>query len=85
MLEEAENGDFVIRTVQTELSTLKTDTDELANNYDHFSYDISLDKKGVTGHAGAIDAIKQGNSDSSFNTYRSDVSDHLPVYIEINV
>lgn len=85
MLDENESGTFVIKTVQKDLSTLKRDSDALANNYDHFSYDISLEEKNIIGNATTINAIEQGDSSGSFDKYREDVSDHLPVVIEVNV
>lgn len=85
MLEENESGSLVIKTVQKDLSTLKRDSDGLANNYDHFSYEMSLEEKHIVGSANVINAIGQGDSSGSFDKYREDVSDHLPVVIEVNV
>ena len=79
----------VIYTVQEDLSTLKTSEDGLANNYDHFSFDGRVKKQIVPYSAHTIDAInqsaKENAEESKFDIYRQEVSDHLPIVIEINI
>ena len=84
-----EGTSTTIYTVQEDLSTLKTGEDGLANNYDHFSFDGRVKKQIVPYSARTIDAInqspKENGEESRFDIYRQEVSDHLPIVIEINV
>lgn len=76
-----------IYTVQDELSTLKSNEDGFANNYDHFSYDSRVRDQIVPGSVHTINAVEQHIKDenSKYYTYRKEVSDHLPIIIEIDV
>ena len=76
-----------VYTVQEELSTLKMNEDGLANNYDHFSFDARVKEQIVPQSAKTINAIEQHNKgeNSKYDTYRREVSDHLPIVIEIDI
>lgn len=76
-----------IYTVQDELSTLKRDEDGLASNYDHFSFDERVRKQIVPNSVHTIDAVNQNVKDENtkYQTYRREVSDHLPIIIEIDI
>jgi CDP-glycerol glycerophosphotransferase (TagB/SpsB family) len=69
------------------LSTLKKDKDGLANNYDHFSFDSRVKNQIVPNSAKTINAIDQHSKDENtkYETYRKEVSDHLPIVIEIDI
>ena len=76
-----------IVTVQSELTTLKKSTahDGLsyANNYDHVTYDAKR-YEGASVTVSRIDAVgKYYNND--FDRYRDEVSDHLPILIELEL
>lgn len=77
----------VIYTVQNELSTLKKDEDGLASNYDHFSFDRRVKDQIVPNSARTINAIDQHSKgeNTKYETYRREVSDHLPIVIEIDI
>ncbi len=76
-----------IHTVQSDLSTLKCTTDGFANNYDHFSYDDRVKAQIIQNSARAINAVEQHIKDENtkYETYRKEVSDHLPIIIEIDI
>lgn len=84
---ELENSFYKIYTVQDNLSTLKKDEDGLANNYDHFSFDERVKMQIVPNSVRTINAIEQHVKDEStkYETYRKEVSDHLPIVIEIDI
>lgn len=99
------NGDMEIVTVNEALTTLKQkpgnaeeakkreiDRDaNLANNYDHFSYDrVRLSKhqidKPQVGVIYAFDRYQPTNSgQTQYDQYREQVSDHLPIYLTIHI
>ena len=95
-------------TVNDELTTLKgkcQDPDKqrelrynpnpqahLANNYDHFSYDINTLIRHDIGDptSGVIAAYdefsgEETDIDSKFDVYRIKVSDHIPIYIDFDI
>lgn len=60
----------------------------LANNYDHFTYDRNRfedNQIGVPQVIWGFDHYMSKNDETKFDIYRSKVSDHLPVYIEIDI
>lgn len=87
MITDDNNAYCTIYTVQNELSTLKKDEDGLANNYDHFSFDVRVKRQIVPNSARTINAIEQypKGENSKYDTYRKEVSDHLPIVIEIDI
>ena len=88
IIELADEGKRIV-TVQSDLTTLKSkkegvsysQADGYANNYDHFTYDekrfegIKLDVK-------RIEAVKNYYGDD-FDLYRKEVSDHLPIVLDL--
>lgn len=97
-------GELQIVTVNDKLTTLKgkknnpelqaiLDADpvrehHLANNYDHFSYDInrfSENQIGIPEVIMAFDNYESNDNQTKYEIYRSKVSDHLPVYIELDL
>ncbi len=80
-----------IKTVQDQLTTLKIKTSQetnenirgYANNFDHFTYNenklqdhiISIQK---------IDAVRKYYNDD-FEKYRKEISDHVPIVIELEI
>lgn len=107
-LADIEYDDMRVVTVNDELTTLKgkcqdpdkrqelrcnpNPQDHLANNYDHFSYDINTLIKHDIGDptSGVIAAYnefsgEETEEDSKFDVYRSKVSDHLPIYIDFDI
>ncbi|MCM1162018.1 MAG: hypothetical protein NC412_12445 [Roseburia sp.] len=78
-----------IVTVQGELTTLKSkkegvsysQADGYANNYDHFTYDEKR-FEGITLDVKRIEAVKECYGDD-FDLYRKEVSDHLPIVLDL--
>lgn len=87
MLKAGDDFYCAIHTVQEELSTLKKDQDGFASNYDHFSYDSRVMRQIVPDSAHAINAVEQHikEENAKYDTYRKEVSDHLPIIIEIDI
>lgn len=104
------NRKHEIITVNKELTTLKqtpsdpqkaellkrnpNPIDHLANNYDHFSYDIKklIDHQLNTPTVTVIDAFSlyKNRNDSNdchaeYELYRQKISDHLPILLEIDI
>ena len=79
----------IIRTVQDQLTTLKVDEPGYANNYDHFSFDDRTSKEVSKDSWKRVEAVSPSGSatpsDADFETYRKEVSDHLPIIIDINI
>ena len=80
---------YRVITLQDQLTTLKAatqpgyDTPGYANNYDHFTYSPELSPlSGVS--CNAIDAIEK-YCDGDFNYYRTNISDHLPIVMEVEI
>ena len=82
-----------IKTVQDQLTTLKTkadsDTEEFADkgyasNYDHFSYDEDAMGHVINRKPRRIDAVQKycGND---FETYFKTISDHIPIVMELQI
>jgi len=77
-----------IYTLQNELSTLSSKDASYASNYDHFSVDEHT--RSQVRATKVIDAVHKGHPNATddektkFDTYRSTVSDHVPIVIEID-
>ena len=82
---------FKVTNLQQKKTTLKRDSAELANSYDHFTVDDRAKGRLVSNSCGVVDAIhkyKKGtdaSEEDAFYTYREKVSDHLPIAISINI
>lgn len=99
------SADREIKTVVDALTTLKLKTDDaqeikrrqasrdanLANNYDHFSYDIKRLKdhdilEPDVGVVYAFDRFRPNDSgQTEYDLYREKVSDHLPIFLTIDI
>lgn len=88
-------GNQIIRTVQDELTTLKSSvqgealqegsTKGYSQNYDHFTFDICvLEEEGIKYKARRIDAVKQYYNED-FVSYRHEISDHVPIVLELAI
>lgn len=87
-----ENGTVVkrVKTVQETKTTLKqtfNDDSKYANNFDHFSFDQD-EFMGVYARAtrpNVIDKYCNKQGDQKFSYYKKNVSDHLPISLNINL
>lgn len=93
------NGKSCIVTVNERLTTLRNNIHEidlnnektyLSNNYDHFSYDYNKFEKHEivqpqVGRILAFDMYNDTASESKFELYKNKVSDHIPIYIDVDV
>ena len=90
-IDENDGTPFVIRNYQNEKTTIKRDTAEMANSYDHFTYDDRMADLVVPDSCRAVDLIHKYSSASDkteeelFATYFKDVSDHIPIIITLNL
>ena len=81
--------DFQVITAQDQLTTLKTTQQSnesgngYANNYDHFTYSPELTHS-VPISCGVIDAVAK-YCGGDFEYYRTNISDHLPIVMEIRI
>lgn len=99
LTEAYSQANYQVRTIQEQLSTLRKTTgpqtgprrsaplinknEQLANNYDHFSYSPELSPFEVVS-CRTIDAVsKYCGGDYSY--YYNHISDHLPVLLEIEI
>lgn len=79
-----------ITNVQTDVSESYEAKDYLANNFDHFSFDlerleahdISFPEHGVIW---AYENYKDDEVNNRFEQYTKKVSDHLPIYLDFNL
>lgn len=79
-----------IKTIQDKKTSLKQIDEEqevpvdiYANNFDHFSFDINKTEHVVRGTSERIEVVaKYYNKD--LRKYRYEVSDHVPIFMEIN-
>lgn len=79
-------ADVFINTVQTDLSTLKRDGDGLSSNYDHFSYENRVQSIIKPGSVKTIDYLSQLAAEGNqYESYKKNVSDHLPIMMTIDV
>lgn len=80
-----------IYTYQSDISTIKRDTPEYANNYDHFSFDERTKRIVRMDSIHSIDLVNKYTKDGDvtpeqrFDRYRKEVSDHLPIIMEVNL
>lgn len=80
-----------IMTIQDQLTTLKAKNKNnekeykggFANNFDHFSY-LEKHFKNSSIITSPIDSVNK-YSDNDFDKHRKEISDHIPVYMEINL
>ena len=81
-----DSSKFKIYTVQNELTTLKLNEEGYANNYDHFSFDERVHNELVKGvyRIDSVHQTKKQNVDKIFEDYKKEVSDHVPIVIEIS-
>jgi hypothetical protein len=70
-----------VQTFQAEKTTLKRAEPDYHNSYDHFSYDV-VKNSSVPHTVSRIDAVNRYFG-GDFTSYRQNVSDHVPVKIEI--
>ena len=89
------NSEMKVRTVQNELTTLKSVyTDENGNclcdgyskNYDHFSYNDEYEKQNYIKYK-KISAPEKyyGTGKEGFANYHNEISDHVPICVEIDL
>ncbi len=86
VIPQSDNAYCTIYTVQDNLTTLKSGEDGLANNYDHFSYDERV-RTSIIKRISVFDipeALKKDEENSKYDVYRKDVSDHLPIIVDID-
>ncbi len=85
------NDGKIIQTVQESRSTLRrnnntneTAESKYANNYDHFSYDVGRFSDHLNVSVQRVDAVKKyyGND---FDAYKKEVSDHLPIILNVDI
>lgn len=86
--EDGKKSDQII-AVQDQLTTLKaaiqseTTANNYANNYDHFTYSPEFSHFSDVSYC-AIDAV-QKYCGGNFEYYRTNISDHLPIMMEIEL
>lgn len=82
-----ENGNVKrIKTMQSQLTTIKSKLDEetqFSNNYDHFTYD-ELRFEDTNVECSRVNAVEK-YYDGDYEKYRKNVSDHVPVMLELNL
>lgn len=79
-----------ITTVKTDVSRSYEAEDYLANNFDHFSFDLDrLDEHDIAfpehGVICAYENYKDDEVNNRFEQYTKKVSDHLPIYLDFNL
>lgn len=79
-----------ITTVKTDVSRSYEAEDYLANNFDHFSFDLDrLDDHDIPfpehGVICAYENYKDDEVNNRFEQYTKKVSDHLPIYLDFNL
>jgi hypothetical protein len=70
-----------VQTFQDEETTLKREEQGYNNNYDHFSFDV-IKNSSVPYTVSRIDAVNRYFK-GDFTKYKENVSDHVPVKLEI--
>lgn len=93
-VQSARYGCAVVKTVQSEKTTLKKITnsegedkfngDGYVSNYDHFSYNKNTFEKLDRVKEYRVDAV-QKYCEGNFETYFKTVSDHVPIIIELEI
>lgn len=107
-VQRLEYGKHVIKTIQDQKTTIKGRSrknpetiyygeDNLANNYDHFSYEEKLeDSIGIIGkridaenlYQGKYQELQDANSNTlrnQYEAYRMLISDHLPIIMTLSI
>ena len=79
-----------ITTVKTDVSRSYEAEDYLANNFDHFSFDLDrLDDHDIAfpehGVICAYENYKDDEVNNRFEQYTKKVSDHLPIFLDFNL
>jgi endonuclease/exonuclease/phosphatase family protein len=87
-IDNTSNSD--ITTVKTDVSRSYEAEDYLANNFDHFSFDLDrLDDHDIAfpehGVICAYESYKDDEVNNRFEQYTKKVSDHLPIYLDFNL
>lgn len=87
-IDNTSNSD--ITTVKTDVSRSYEAEDYLANNFDHFSFDLDrLDDHDIAfpehGVICAYENYKDDEVNNRFEQYTKKVSDHLPIYLDFNL
>lgn len=79
-----------VKTVQDKKTSLKVvyEGEEIpkeiyASNYDHFSFDVDKAEHVIKGEADRIEAVKI-YEDGDLIKYRKEISDHVPIFIDIS-
>lgn len=85
-------GSRKMYTLQNQRTTLKSKEPGLANNFDHFTIDgkINTVVRDVTKDVAVINRIKElypleEDEAGKYATYRAQVSDHLPIVINLHI
>ena len=76
-------GINVMKTVQSEPTTINQDCTGYANNYDHCTYNNDLEKQGKIGRCYRKPVINDMDQEE-IRKYRDTVSDHVPIVVELN-
>ena len=79
-----------ITTMQDDVDKSYEAKDYLANNFDHFSFDLErLEEHGIAfpeyGVIWAYENYKDNEVNNRFEQYAKKVSDHLPIYLDFNL
>ena len=77
-----DKGVYFIHTKQTNLSTINKDSDNYANNYDHFTYDRKTEFSIVRGAPCRLNVVERAGG---YKNYKEKVSDHIPIMLEIDL
>ena len=72
-----------IETFQDQLTTLSSKYDEFSNNYDHFTYDTHSFSS-INAQVYRINSVEK-YCDNDYEKHRKEVSDHVPIVIEISL
>lgn len=81
-----DDGFYTMRTIQSDLTTIKKDCSGYASNYDHCSYRMNSKYSQVIGNCFRVpDAINDTDSVEMIKKYRDEVSDHVPIVLELNL
>lgn len=72
-----------IETFQDQLTTLSSKYDEFSNNYDHFTYD-TRSFSSINAQVYRINSVEK-YCDNDYEKHRKEVSDHVPIVIEISL
>ena len=73
-----------MKTVQSDLTTIKGDYSGYKNNFDHCSYVNDRKHSQAVGNCGRCTILDESDPAEKIEKYYKDVSDHLPIVVEIN-